>query len=244
MNQASRTQIWTVLGLATAAYALNGLLNDRGASTILAAPLIDDRRIAGAYFGIILIASLVSLAAEVARRYASASPQPNWCAKVPVVGLAAPSGNSLEWKCYQGFFLFAFSVFPLLVIGLLWLTLLSHGRVIPANNIAPGQKVEGMTLSTFKGFSAAALVSPEISRHCLVASDEPFELKPDLTEHPQQLSQDQVSVDPCHRQEAGRGIAAVEGGVDWIPVLSPLLLLGLSILSVFQVARLIFQIVG
>ncbi|ELR67962.1 hypothetical protein C942_00270 [Photobacterium marinum] len=216
MNMSQLNKLWSLIGTATLFYAVNAYSVSQGVNPISKAVLLDDRPIPGSYLAIFIISVMMLILTAIGRVYARNYSMDNWASSIPIFGFERLDYRSKLARRYQGAFLFFFIIFPLFSI------IHFNNKVIQHGDIADESKQIVSRHDVFynPGWDIVFSSSNFFSNFCMG----------------QDLPQYSKSKNPCSKKKGQ------EGGVTWFIMISPLLMIGISLLVFFSVLDLILII--
>jgi hypothetical protein len=208
MDERALRQLWSILGAVTAYYSLSAWLHSQGGGALFSAAFVDDRKVPNAYFSIIIVGVLVTLLCLIGARYAQLKRSNGvgaGLARLPVSVIEAVDTKKLDGRLFQTFFVITFILIPLGSTIHFWDKLTTNGHVFSHPQDDLQAKSRDWPLSS-QWYSHAVLFGEQgVLRYCIAHQDS---------------ADSPPNGNPC---VAVNGTE--RGGVDWLPIWSPLLLL-------------------
>jgi len=228
MKTRSLQSIWTAVGLFLIGYTINAFLKDRGANLLFKPALVDERHVSNDYFSIIIIGFVLFVLSYVGLLYAHQKGPGAGVNGIPLTGLKIMDLSQDLFAKYQLFFYVLFIVVPSLTLLQFWGQLISHGRLFQDANLPTGSPpLEGIPLNSIQGLARALTLPLNSGRICLVTSDDAYRF------HAAANAANDVTGSPCSATD----MKGWDGGSDFIPLLSPFLLIGATLLGWIAAAR-------
>ena len=218
MTNANISRVWAVVGLFLLGYTINAFLHDRGAGAIVKQALLDDRHVPNDYYSIIIVGFTLGLLCIVGCVYQRRVLSQTNVNRLPIVGFRRPEMSDWKIRVYQWFFYIVLVVLPSLALLQFWGQMTSHGRLF--EDIQIGQKdapLEGQALNTFRGLVKGFTTLPNGKRICLVTTDDVYRFSGEF----------QKSGSPCSNSD----MKGWSGGADFLPIISPALLVGATLIG-------------
>lgn len=217
--------------------------------------MIDEREVPNAYFSIIICGVLLTVLAIIGRAYARKSVSLPRFARWPVVGLEDLDFSSWSARIYQSFFLLVFVVVPLAAVIHFWDELTKYGAIFRKDIVVVGaDRGDVPVLELQKGGLASPPLKldsiwsiwgpmPEGRHLCLASWQGGNEGLRQLLSAKAEIARNTsvptvVAHDPCKDSDSPRW----QGGVTWVPVVSPLLLVFSTVFGLVAVGRLMWMV--
>jgi hypothetical protein len=204
MDKKALTAIWTGLSLAAVYYAINTYLVSQGMSTIFGTPVVDVRPIPSALFGLIIVPSILIPSGLVGALHAWRHGS-QWHERIPTVFLKKLDTASMEGKVYQVVVLIIVLVVPTVAVLHFWDKINCSDCIFDTNN--SGQRC------------SAQIPSTECHKELPMLKS--------IWEFQDNSKSDRYRLGV----DAGKDFGDKNGGVSFVPGLTPLLLLAMNALS-------------
>jgi hypothetical protein len=258
MNARALSKLWTVLGSVLLFYTLNAWLQSQGGGLLFKVAILDEREVPNAYFSIIICGTLLTVLCLIGSEFARISAGLSRFGRWPVVELEELDFGDRSARVYQVFFLLIFVAVPLGAIVHFWDEMISHGAVFRKDIVvlAPASGEGGaarLVLEVggdadapvkFKPIASIGGPVPPGKTLCLASWQGGNEGLSTLL-YARALADEgrvpsaRVAHDPCRDSEQPKWY----GGVTWLPVLSPVLLLTTTLGGLGMSLRLFWSIV-
>jgi hypothetical protein len=223
------TGIWTTVALYLVTYTVNAFLHDRGGPLPFKRVLFDERHVPNDYYSIIAVGSVLFVLCVIGLYYARLQGPPGVGVKgIPVVGLKSLDLPPDLFVKYQFFFYVIFIVLPAASLLQFWGQLVTDGRLFHDAQIAAGSPpVEGISLNSVQGLIKALTLPPGSGRICLVTSNDAYRFQAAAG------SVNTATGSPCSKKD----MKGWDAGIEFVPLISPLLLIGATFLGWGSAAR-------
>lgn len=271
MTRIHLNKLWTAIGLALAFYMFNAWSASRGGALLFKMVLLDERKVPNAYFSIIVIGLLSALASMIGRLYAlQSNAAPTRFDRWPVIGLTDLDMRAPAAKAYQSFFLILILILPLASLIHFWRIVIDDGAlfwkkevVLSLERGAAAGGATGVDQLQRRNGSAPAYGSPLV-----LPLHETGALPAALTigggycigewQNGDQGLLDRVLIPKARAAAKGAAAETVEvdhdpckdgadgawrGGVEWVPILSPVALSLATMLASVAAAMFATEIV-
>lgn len=260
MDASTLAKLWTALGAILAYYSANAWLQDRGAGLLFKALLIDNRLVPNAYFSVIIIGLLLTVTSILGVAYARLHPSANWAGRVPIVFVKRLDFDSRAARTYQAAILFAFVVLPATCLVHMCNQLYKYGALFPDATVTRATSdacPSGVQFSRTKacapeafrlkgsGMLAAAIhTGPE---RCIMAWHggyrgllDRFAAQGAATKAARTESKEDL---PTHNACRDNDKLSWTGGVTWVPIVSPLVMVSLAMLAACSVLSFVLCLI-